>query len=374
KQDVNNQIAKQENSAIPSWVQSLKIKGDVRLRYQTQQKEGSTTRNRGRVRYRLGVEGKPNDKFVVGAGLSSAEKNSSTDDPRSTNQTMDEGFNRGDLRLDYAYGEYKPNSWLSLIGGKYNAGGKGYLWYTTDMMWDSDINQEGVSVHADLAKVLKGEAFVNAGYWVIEESSSSATDIGMYYAQAGLGHSLDVGLEEPFKTKLAGTFYGVQGLEETNALIDGRSSGNTVSGTKYVYDWGQVWAGSAEVVYNWPEETSSPIKMAGVFADYVMNPDPGSDNTGWASGLKFGHKKVGAQRGDWQFKYQYVRLAKDAWLDAFPDSDRYSGNTNVKSHEWILDIGLSKNVSLGLDYYRSDALKGTKADEQIFQADVVMKF
>jgi len=46
----------------------------------------------------------------------------------------------------------------------------------------------------------------------------------------------------------------------------------------------------------------------------------------------------------------------------------------VKSHEWILDIGLSKNVSLGLDYYRSDALKGTKADEQIFQADVVMKF
>ena len=378
RQDVAKQNAKGANDMLPSWVQTTKLKGDLRLRYQTQQKKsatstGGTVRNRGRVRYRLGVEAKPNEKVTVAAGLSSAEKNAASatttsDDSRSTNVTMQNGFNRGDVRLDYAYADYKYNSSLRMIGGKYNALGTGYLWYTSDMLWDSDINQEGASVHADFARVLMGDAFVNAGYWALDESSSSASDLGMYYAQAGMVFEP----VEPITFKLAGTFYGLQG-DDTGSVLDGSSSGNTLGSSKYLYDFGRIYVGSAELVYSWPEETSSPIKMVGLFSDYVMNPDPDSDNTGYAAGLKFGHKKVSGAK-TWQFKYQYVRLARDAWLDAFPDSDRYSGNTNVKAHEYILDIGLAKNVSLGLDYYRSDVLKGQSYPESIFQADVSLKF
>jgi hypothetical protein len=67
-------------------------------------------------------------------------------------------------------------------------------------------------------------------------------------------------------------------------------------------------------------------------------------------------------------------LGSVAWMDVYPDSDRYSGLTNVKGHEVILDIGLAKNVSLGLDYYRSEAIKGAKLPESVFQADVNFKF
>ncbi len=369
KQEVAKQNAKGKNEMLPSWIQTTKLKGDLRLRYQTQQRDAGTVRNRGRVRYRLGIETKPNEKFLVGVGLSSAEKSSTTDDSRSTNQTMHNAFDRGDIRLDYAWGEYKPNSVVRVIGGKYNAIGKGYLWHTTDMLWDSDINQEGASIHVDLANVLMGTGFLNAGYWALDESSSAASDLGMYYGQAGMIFSP----AEPVKIKLAGGFYGLQG-DDTGSLLDGRASGNTIAGGKYAYDFSKVLAGSAEVVYSFPEETSSPIKTVGVFGDYVVNPDPNRDNTGYAAGFKFGHKKVGAAKGDWQFKYQYVKLAKDAWLDSFPDSDRYSGNTNVKGHEMILSMGLAKNISLDLDYYRSEILSGTKVAEHIFQSDINFKF
>jgi hypothetical protein len=372
KQEVAKQNAKGANEMLPAWIQTTKIKGDLRLRYQTQQREAGTVRNRGRIRYRLGVETKPNEKLAVGAGLSSAEKSSATDDSRSTNTTMQNTFDRGDIRLDYAYGQFKPNSSLMFIGGKYNALGTGALWYTTDMMWDSDINQEGASAHMDVLSVLGGDLFANAGYWVLDESSGLSGDPGMYYAQAGMTFPLS----EPVTLKMAGTLYGVKGLQDrTNPyLLEGRASGNTVSGSRYVYDFDQVYAGSIEAVYSWPAETSSPIKMVGLFGDYVTNPHPSDDNIGYAAGFKLGHAKVGAMKGDWQFKYQYVNLERDAWLDAFPDSDRYSGNTNIKGHELILDIGLSKNVSLGLDYYRSQVLEGTALPEQIFQADINMKF
>ncbi len=379
KQEVAKQNAKGTNEMIPSWVQTVKVKGDVRLRYQTQQKKsatstGGTVRNRGRVRMRLGVEAKPGDKFKVGAGLATGEDT----DARSTNETLGDGSGKDYLWLDYAWAEYKPMSSVRMIGGKYNALSKNYLWYTTDMLWDSDINQEGASIHVDVPNILMGDAFLNGGYWTLSESATDAGDAGMFYGQAGMNYSLNAGLENPLNLKFAGTYYSNQ-YPDSNAnaasnpyrLTNGK---DTQSADNAKYQYSQVLAGSAELVYNLPAETSSPIKMVGVFGDYVNNPDVNSNNTGWATGLKFGHPKVGAAKGDWQFKYQYVKLESYAWIDIYPDSDRYSGVTNVKGHEAILDIGLAKNVSLGLDYYRSDKITGASLPESIFQADLNFKF
>ena len=324
RQDVNKQIAEKKNDALPSWIQSVKVKGDLRLRYQSEQKEGSSVHNRGRVRYRLGIEGKPNDKFSVGAGLASG----GDADARSTNETLGDGFAKDGIYLDYAWGQYKPNSLLSLIGGKYNAKGMNYLWYTTDMLWDSDINQEGASAHADIAGVLMGDAFLNAGYWTLSEGATDAADAGLFYGQAGMGYSIDAGLEEPLKLKVAGTYYSKQYNDGNSLLNNGKT---TQSAANNRYDYNSVGAASAELVYNWPEETSFPVKMVGVFGDYVNNPDADSDGSGWAAGLKFGHKKV-ATKKDWQFKYQYVELGNYAWIDVFPDSDRYSGYRTCQKH------------------------------------------
>ena len=128
-----------------------------------------------------------------------------------------------------------------------------------------------------------------------------------------------------------------------------------------------------------PFEIESIPEVA-IFGDYIRNADDndGSDNnlddeTGWAAGARIGDKKV-VSKGQWQLKYLYVNLGRDAFVDFTPDSDRYGGKTDVKSHEGILEYGLNKNVSLALDYYQSKRIKAVDNTEHIIQADLNFKF
>ncbi len=45
------------------WTSKVKIKGDIRLRYEWQDTEGSIERNRGRYRARFGIIGRPVDNW-----------------------------------------------------------------------------------------------------------------------------------------------------------------------------------------------------------------------------------------------------------------------------------------------------------------------
>ena len=92
---VAKEIAEGKSSTLPSWIQKVKMKGDLRVRFQNEGKDttkssGTVTnakRKRARVRFRLGLEGKPADGWRVNAGLATG-----SDDPRSTNQTMQNNF------------------------------------------------------------------------------------------------------------------------------------------------------------------------------------------------------------------------------------------------------------------------------------------
>jgi hypothetical protein len=113
-----------------------------------------------------------------------------------------------------------------------------------------------------------------------------------------------------------------------------------------------------------------------VFGDYIKNSD-GDDDKGYAVGFKFGDKKV-KDRNQWQFKYIYADLERDAWLDAFPDSDRFGGLTGVKGNEFVFNYGLHKNVVFGVDYYDTEQdISGFADDndkEKVLQTDLIFKF
>ncbi|MDZ4243371.1 MAG: putative porin, partial [Candidatus Omnitrophota bacterium] len=165
---------------LPEWVHNTKLKGDFRARYQYERKANDTdSRDRGRYRYRLGLESKVNDQVKVGAGLASG-----AEDPRSTNQTFQDTFERGDVRLNYAYGEYSPSPEISIIGGVFEK--KKYLWTPDDMLWDSDINPTGGAVHLERKLVGNTKGFLNSGLFVLDESTSSdKPDPFIHYVQGG---------------------------------------------------------------------------------------------------------------------------------------------------------------------------------------------
>lgn len=351
-------------TSIPEWVQKTKLKGDVRVRYQYERKKNDTeSRTRGRVRFRLGVENQVTDQWKIGAGLSTAEVGSTTDDARSTNMTFTDGFRRGDIRLDYAFAEFQPAPWAKTIAGKYVR--TDYLWTPTDILWDSDINPAGASAHLEhkFSDILN--PYLNTGAWVIDENGKTdRTDPFMIYSQAGIKSQIGM-----IDTNVAGTYYGFNGVK--GIAVDGSSGTNTLTGGVLQYDYDALGA-SAEAGLKNPFGLEAVERLA-IFGDYIHNVDPDDNANGWAAGVKFGDAKV-VGKNQWQAKYQYSYLGKDAWIDAFPDSDRLGGATNVKGHEWTLEYGLAKNVVFGLDYYQDDSITGTRNRQKLIQVDLNLKF
>jgi len=337
---------KQETDKIAkaaAWTNKVKLKGDIRLRYQDQNEDNKTDRDRGRVRYRVGIIATPRKNLEVGAGLASGGG-----DLRSTNQTFDATFSSKGINLDYAYAQYKFNHNFKAIAGKFKR--KKYLYQATDLMWDGDINPEGASVHFSHKNSL-GKVFANTGLWVLEENSGSNRDPYMFYAQ--LGQKFGVG---KVFGKAAVTYYTFEDITALGAI--------PTVGSNTDFRFGGIYSFSGEVGVK--NVFGSGVKVSAI-GDWVKNDDTiTSQDTGHSIGTKI-------SRGPVSFKFIYADLEANAVPDILPDSDRFNGLTGIESNEFILNYKLWKNVTLGLDYYNSwNTVANT--DQNLVQADVVVKF
>ena len=365
RQQVTKEVAKSESYAVPEWVQNTKLKGDFRMRYQWDRKRNTATQNeKSRFRIRLGTETKVNDQAKVYFGLASG----SSTDPRSTNQTLQDSFAKKSVYIDYAYASYAPVAWATVSLGRM----KNPIYQTGDMLWDTDINPEGAAIQFNHKLTDKANFFMNNAFFILDDTASPngvGADPTMFVIQPGV----DLTINDKTNLKLAGAYYGFNSVK--NQVLDNTSGTNTLSGgatSLLNYDFNS-WSVSSELGIKEPLKMLSCIPYFAVFGDYVENMDPTSENIGYLAGFKFGNEKV-ADWKQWQAKYMYRSIGKDAVLDTFPDSDAYGGFTDVKAHEYILSYGLAKNVTLDLDYYQSDRLKAAKNKEKLFQADVNFKF
>ena len=350
-------LEKQIGKGIPEWLHRFKLSGDLRLRYQRDDRDGESERDRGRYRARLNVTAQVVEQIKVIVGLASGG-----DDPRSTNETFDDNFSSKGVRLNLAYAEYTPVQWGRILGGKM----KNPLWRPSDLLWDSDITPEGGAGGLQYTFMPDIAVFFTVAGWVLDEDSSGEDSV-MIPIQGGI----DAKLAKVFRVKLAVTYY--EFIDVKGNVLDFSEDSNTLTSNgvlRYDYDAVSV---SGEMGLDLLKLLGEIVPYAGVFGDYVVNLDPDDNNQGYLLGVKIGHKKI-KTAGQWQFKYLYRRLERDAWLDIFPDSDFAGGATNAKGHEIIVSVGVYKNVSLGIDYYHTEQIKGGDIDEDVFQFDVLMKF
>ncbi|MBF0478441.1 MAG: putative porin [Candidatus Omnitrophica bacterium] len=381
--DVAKQNAQGINTSLPSWVQNLQLKGDARVRYQWQKKDtDSTSRNRGRVRFRLGLADQINSKWLMEAGMATGESRSSNltgNDPRSTNASFLNFFERPEIRLDYADIKYKPNSNFSLVAGKFVP--TDYLYKTSELVWDDDINPAGASLaYVHPTGIGDSDVFFNTGAWVLDEyrnkgivSSDNTNAFGQWlqYGQLGLK-----GTHGKFDGKVAGTYYNFNKFKGHN--LDFSGGGNTKDGSSnLVYDYDAVGAsgelGVANLFGGLPFHIDERI---GIFGDYIRNISalvPAKNRDGFQVGMIVGSKTV-SEKKSWNFRYMYARLKSDAFPDCFTDSDRYSGATNIWAHKFSVNYAIAKNVILGSNWYQSDTIKGVHNTENLLQADLLVKF
>ncbi len=364
---------------LPQWVQDTKLKGDFRLRHEFLHRNDSTDadRNRGRLRYRLGIESKVNDKVIVAVGIASNGGNGTTNanpsatatdfSPRSNNDSFQNTFSKRAPVLNYAYAQYMPNDKMIFTGGKM----MNPLWEPWEFLWDNDITPEGAAAQFTYPLNDKVSLFTTLAGFQISEISSNEADPFMYVVQGGLKGKVT----EKFDYKIGGSWYGTDNITKT--LLANRAGTNTINprdSSQYAYHYNTA-VGAAEFGVNDPlgDNPFLYIPRIAVFGEYADNPDAPEMNKAWMGGAYMGNIKVGGW-GTWKATMAYKFIGRDAFLDTFPDSDFYSGSTDIKGYEGLLEVGLAKNFSLAFDYYRGERIKTTKAPESVLQTDINFKF
>ena len=330
-------------SEIPEWVTNTKLKGDFRFRFQNEDNvfdddDNEVDRNRFRLRWRFGVESQPNDQWVVGFGLASGG-----DDPRSTNETLDNFFETPDARLDYAYTTFTPIENIELTLGKFD----NPIWNPKDLIWDSDIMPEGIAAGLTFDVADSVGLFLTPAFFILDEENPDEDDPNMWAIQAGLKMNVD----KTASGRIGATYYKLNNVEDIE-FFNGEEDTS-------------AWSLDAEAGLE-----TLPVYI-GIFGQYVVS-DADDDDTGYLMGAVVGDKKI-KKLGDWQVKYNYRKLEMNAWWDQLPDSDFMGGDTGVKGSEVELAVGLHKNVTLGLDYYKGEEIDGD-ADQDLIQLDLVVKF
>ncbi|MBG90620.1 MAG: hypothetical protein CL521_02260 [Actinobacteria bacterium] len=330
----------------------LTLKGDFRLRYQSEKNSEGVHRIRNRSRIRLGGLRVLCSQSKVKFGLATGGA-----DPRSTNQTFQDSFQTPDIRLDYAFFSHAFSSRMEVFGGKM----KNPLWRPSDLLWDSDINPEGLGIRVyHQARQIKYA--ITGGYFVLDELKSSAKDPYLLVIQPRADWMLGDSLQGRVALGLYLSRYlkGVS-LDHSADTNSGASSGLENEFSSMVY--------SAQVDFK--GRWGVPLMRA--FGEMVINNHLQRDHQGLIVGVQVGDQKVN-RIGKWQSKVSYRRLEADAWLDTFPDSDSYGGATNVAGLEWGLNYGFSDTMVLGIDYYSMDKIEGEKDPQVLVQVDLNVKF
>ena len=358
----------------PDWLNSMKLTGDFRLRDQYERRDAVAGnpasshlgRNRGRFRARLNVEDQVNDKMKVIFGIATnGEKSGFPGNDRSNNITFggnagtEGSFNKPNIVVNKAYAIYTPSSWATLMGGKMD----NPIWEPASLLWDPDITPEGGAVQFQKKLNDYFTPFSTNALFVLKDASPSKvvststfkTNPYMFISQEGVKGNLT----EKVYYKAAGTFYSVS--NPGHIILDNSNSTNSQSTTL---------AGTYDTNFN----------LIGGAVDFGMN-DPFGD-AAWMIGGYMGSSAINGF-GTWKIQSYFKVLQRDSWLDALPDDDFYSGNTNTKGWRTQLDIGLAKNVWFTMAYFRTNIFKyygatGTtysgSGPENLFQMDLNFKF
>ncbi|RMF91960.1 MAG: hypothetical protein D6734_13355 [Candidatus Schekmanbacteria bacterium] len=367
KEEIENSQESLKEKILPRWVKNTKFSGDMRLRYERQESEENSRENvdrhRGRFRLRYGFETTINEKIKLGLRFASG-----SGEQTSTNQTFQDTFDQKNLWIDRAYIEYKPYKEFALIGGKMKN-----PFYTTDLVWDPDINPEGVALNF-IKDFGNSTFFVRAGFFPIDESSSDSNDVSLYGIQGGFSSKL-FGMD----IKAAAAYYDWHNMKgakledispskekDTNSLIISDDGARIF---KYNYRIIQPTFEITPLVFN-AFERRFPVK---IYCDFVNNiVGDVSDNTGWLAGIKVGEI---SKPGDFEISYNYRELEKDAVPAITTDSDFHGGGTNAKGHKISVKYSLMKNTIIGFTLFNTRSQeKKDNLKINWLQADLIVKF
>lgn len=335
-------------------VDQLKIKSDLRARYELRDRDrvsaSDDTRNRLRTRFRIGgVWTNSSENLEVGAGLATGGL-----DATSTNDTWSESseFETGDIRLDYAYAKHKAGD-LSLIVGQHKNPFK-----TSWLFWDSDVRPAGLTLQ------YKNEAgyFITGGGYGLRFYDSDGDDTAILGAA-------QVGFENKVNSL---SYLAALGYQHH----DGLTNDNEAPNTNYEFQIADLYlkldfpVGDIKLSpygHTWMNFGADGNAGTGLVGGTL---EPDEENIGFVAGVEAKIK---------QFKagYAYAIVGADSLYGALKDADFGTGlsETDLKGHRISLGYNFTKNISTSVTAMFYEAAERPNEDEvNLYQVDMKYKF
>jgi len=410
--------------ALPDWIGKVSLSGDMRLRFQNDsfsaENKPNTYKNylainnaggdtkagtseflnttedrfRERLRMRIGLDAKVTDGASTGIRLATG----SLTDPVSTNQNLGTSSNRYQFAVDQAYLRYdlkngSDQPWMSVWAGKMPS-----PWVSTDLVWDPDLQFDGVAGKVNYSfgdkKNKSNTVFMTLGAFPLQEVELSPKDKWLYGAQVGVEWPISDGV----RSKITGSYYyfdqisgrqnvpnstltnytAPQSLQKGNTLFDILSDSDPTT---------NLYALAADYhLLNINASLELPVAnhLLMLTADYVnnlgFNQSRVLNKVGYASisdvpesdRLLFDKQVSGAQliisygtfqtghKGNWRSEIDYKYLERDAVVDAFTDSDFHLGGTGAKGYVLRTDWWFKDHNWLTARYYSTDEIAKSK--------------
>jgi hypothetical protein len=414
-----------EPGTLPSWMSRFTWYGDMRFRieredysaanatpqaidayYQLPAGTTQTTvdsRNRPRLRGRLGVEAVLDEHFKANVMVVTTTGDDATASPVSFNSDQGRYGRPFSAGIDVAYLQWSPASYLQVSGGRitnpYLSTSVTYL--SPELIWWRDLAFDGL--YANLHPRISDDwtAFVHAGAHPLQTNQrgpyNTASQQWLYAGQTGLSFKSD----DESTLRLAASYFsyvGIQGDANPTVVNGVTVPGSTLNSlsapgfrqkgnTMFDLDWFSnpssltpTWgiAGQfkeLELDLNVEIARYDPLRF-GLDLDLVRNvgfnagqaathlgaaaqglPLDRTGHTGierprvnaYQLGLFAGSHEV-RQWGDWQAFGGYRHLERDAVVDAFTSPDYHLGGTDQKGPYLGVNLGLGANVSTILRY------------------------
>ena len=329
---------------------NIRFSGDLRYRHEAINEEGSTERERQRIRARFGVTADVAEHVRVGLTLATGN-----DDPVSANQSLDTGFSRKAIGVDRAFFSWAATEQLTFTGGK--MANPFYRPGNHHLIYDNDLNPEGLAL-----RYSRANWFANyAGLWV--EERAAADDSIMLGGQVGYRHALDGG------TRItAGVgYYDYRATQSQTPFWDGAAAGNRVDAAGHYLNDFNIAQLFGELNLKAGER---PLTL---FADYALNTEADDFDAGYALGAALGEV---TGPGTWRIGYAYQDLEADAVIGTFTDSDWSGGGTDGRGHVVEFNYGFRDRLVFGFRYFLNDRAinAGNEHDYNRLQADVQFNY
>lgn len=424
-------------------ITEVELYGDVRVRYEARQGEtgppstldpsnDTLRRSRERYRLRLGLRGTLADDWFFGLRFETSTS------PRSANVTFGDdagpfGKASDSVGVGQAYLGYSGFRDIRLTAGKMPN-----PFVNTLMVWDSDINPEGLAEQwkhtfnlsfgggqtttaADYSKDGKSatavtseptrmtiDVFANFGQFVYDDSNPE-NPLGVRAVSGGrlvpnsdawmLGWQLGAKFNFTKTTylQLAPTIYNYGGAGDTfNSFYSGDP--DRLVGTPPVRTARNQTGVDNLLVYDMPMEfgwTMHEIPFR-IFSDFAVNldaddranaaghPDKGDQRYAYQIGLGIGKIKA---KHDWELKAWYQHTEQYALDPNLVDSDFFDSRVNMEGFVLQAGYGISDAITFNLSYGWGDQADGDLGtggvgdigvnplrNYQVFQADLNVKF